>query len=284
MQIFTPSRIDARIGRPRVEMTANCPTSNRGTWSQMTDFLTISAPLPHLLADASLFLDLDGTILELAETPGAVRISQAARDVLALAIRTLEGRVAIVSGRAADDVAALLPGLPLQIGGSHGAELRWADGRRLTPTRNPALDHAVAEMRAFAAARPGLLVEDKPFGVALHYRLAPQYATEAQVLALQLSRETGLPLQPGKMVQELKNSPRDKGNAIAAFMAEAPMRLGVPVFIGDDDNDEAGFAVAAQLGGGGILVGPERPTGALWRLPSVSANLAWLATALGGRA
>lgn len=265
-------------------MSANCATSNLGTWSQMTDFLTISAPSPHLLNDASLFLDLDGTILELAEAPGAVRVSQAARDVLALAIRTLEGRVAIVSGRAVDDVAALLPGLPLQIGGSHGAELLWADGRRVTPERDPALDQALSEMRAFAATRPGLLVEDKPFGAALHYRLAAQYAAETQAFALRLSQETGLPLQPGKMVQELKNSPRDKGNAIAAFMAEAPMRLGVPVFIGDDDNDEAGFAVAAELGGAGIRVGPERPTRALWRLPTVSANLAWLATALGGDA
>lgn len=250
----------------------------------MTDFLTISEPSPLLLAGASLFLDLDGTIVELAETPDAVRISQATRDVLALAISKLDGRVAIVSGRAAEDVAALVPDLPLQIGGSHGAELRWPDGRHRTPARNPALDHALGEMRAFAARRPGLLVEDKPFGVALHYRLVPQLDTEVRALALHLSRETGLPLQPGKMVQELKTSPRDKGNAIAAFMAEAPMKHGVPIFIGDDDNDEAGFAIAAQLGGAGILVGAERPTGALWRLPSVSATLAWLAAGLGGGA
>jgi len=250
----------------------------------MTDSKSISEPPSQLLEGASLFLDLDGTILELAETPGSARISEAARTVLALAVRKLDGRIAIVSGRSADDVATLLPALPIHIGGSHGAELRWADGRRLAPARSPALDHALAEIRGFAATRPGLLVEDKPFGVALHYRLAPHYEAEARALALGLSRETGLPLQPGKMVQELKTGPRDKGNAIAAFMAEAPMKHGVPVFIGDDDNDEAGFAIAAQLGGAGILVGPERRTGALWRLPSVSATLAWLAANLGGRA
>lgn len=249
----------------------------------MTDFLTIFEPPPSLLGGASLFLDLDGTIVELAETPGSISVSQAARDVLALAIHKLDGRIAIVSGRAADDIAALLPGLPLQIGGSHGAELRWPDGRQIAPARNPTLDHALAEMRMFAARRPGLFVEDKPYGVALHYRLAPEHGNDAAAFALHLSLETGLPLQPGKMVQELKNGPCDKGNAVAMFMAEAPMKSGTPVFIGDDNNDEAGFTAAAQLGGAGILVGTERITGALWRLPSVSATLTWLATSLGGQ-
>ncbi len=249
----------------------------------MTVSMTISDPPFQLLDGASLFLDLDGTILELAETPGQVTVGQNVRDVLTLASQRLDGRIAIVSGRAAEDVATLLSGIPVHISGSHGAEMRWADGRRHTPERNPALDHALMALRAFASGHPGLLVEDKPFGVALHYRLAPQYEAESRALALRLSRETGLPLQPGKMVQELKSGPRDKGNAIAAFMAEEPMKHGAPIFLGDDDNDEAGFAIAAQLGGAGILVGPERPTGALWRLSGVSATLSWLASALGAR-
>lgn len=250
----------------------------------MTDFITISEPPPRLLEDASLFLDLDGTILEIAETPGAVEVSAEVRDVLALAAQRLAGRIAIVSGRPADDIATLLPGLPLHIAGSHGAEMRWPDGRRNAPHRAPALDHALSEMRELAAMRPGLLVEDKPYGVALHYRLAPQFADEAIALAERIAQETGLPLQPGKMVQELKSGVTNKGDAVAAFMESAPMRGGVPLFIGDDANDEAGFETAARLGGAGILVGAPRATAALWRLDSVRVTRVWLSLGLGGRA
>lgn len=250
----------------------------------MTDFTTLSEPPPRLLEDASLFLDLDGTILEIAETPGAVEVSTQAREVLALALQRLAGRVAIVSGRPADDIAMLLPGLPLHIAGSHGAEMRWPDGRRNAPQRAPALTYALSEMRELAAMRPGLLVEDKPFGVALHYRLAPQFADEAIALAERIAQETGLPLQPGKMVQELKSAVVNKGDAVAALMDSEPMRGGVPLFIGDDANDEPGFATAARLGGAGVLVGAQRSTAALWRLGSVRVVLVWLALALGGQA
>lgn len=248
----------------------------------MTDFHTISDPPSRLLTGASLFLDLDGTLLELAESPSEVEVTQAVRDVLLLAAARLDGRVAIVSGRSAADVASLVPDIPVHISGSHGAEIVWTDGRRSLPERSPQLDQALEQIRAFASGRPGLFVEDKPYGVALHYRLAPELEEECRALALRLSRDTGLPLQPGKMVQELKTSTRDKGNAIAALMSEEPMKHGIPIFLGDDANDEAGFAVAAQMGGAGILVGRERSTGALWRLPNVKATLAWLASGLEG--
>jgi trehalose 6-phosphate phosphatase len=247
----------------------------------MSDLVTISEPPVQLLDDASLFLDLDGTILELAETPGGVHVSDALKALLAHAARQLSGRLAFVSGRAADDVAALMSGLAANIGGSHGLEVRWADGRANAPQRAPMLDHALAEMRRLQARHEGLLVEDKPFGVALHYRLAPHLEAECRDLAQRLSRETGLPLQAGKMVQELKTSPASKGDAVEAFMAEPPMRGSRPVFIGDDLNDEAGFSAAARLGGAGILVGAPRATAAQWRLENVPAVHAWLRRGLG---
>lgn len=242
----------------------------------MPDSSMISEPPARLLNGASLFLDLDGTLLELADTPEEVRVGPDVIPMLALALERLKGRVAIVSGRPAASIAALLPGLPLNVGGSHGFELVWPDGRRNAPVRPAALDHALAEMRRLGASRDGLLVEDKPYGVALHYRLAPHLADECSAFAQRLARETGLALQPGKMVQELKAGLTNKGDAVSAFLAEAPMREGRPIFIGDDANDEAGFAAAARFGGGGILVGPRRDTAARWRLASVTATLAWL--------
>jgi trehalose 6-phosphate phosphatase len=242
----------------------------------MPDFAMISAPPRRLLAGASLFLDLDGTLLELADTPEEVRVDPEVLRLLGLALERLDGRVAIVSGRSAASIAALLPGVPLNVGGSHGLELVWPDGRRNAPVRPAALDHVLASMQELAGRREGVLVEDKPFGVALHYRLAPHLAEECSALARRLAEETGLPLQPGKMVQELKASLANKGDAVSAFLAEAPMRDGTPIFIGDDANDEAGFAAAARLSGGGILVGPPRDTAARWRLANVAATLAWL--------
>jgi trehalose 6-phosphate phosphatase len=246
----------------------------------MPDFITNFEPPPQLLQRASLFLDVDGTLLELASSPHAVIVSADAIHVLRLAQERLEGRVALISGRSAKDVAALFPGLTLNIGGSHGLEQRWADGRCNQPVRPDAVDHALATLRAFSAQHTGLLVEDKPYGTALHYRTAPHLADESHVLASRLATETGLVLQPGKMVVELKASATNKGDALAAFMEGPPMRGGTPVFLGDDDNDEPGFAMAKKLGGAGVLVGEARDTQADWRLPNVSATLAWLRAGL----
>lgn len=246
----------------------------------MPDFIELSEPPLRLLERASLFLDLDGTLLELADSPHDVRVSDEAARVLELAGANLSGRVALISGRSADDVAALFPKLMLNIGGSHGLEQRWADGRRNTPARGDAIGHALGRLRAFEAMHDGLLVEDKPFGTALHFRRVPQLEAESRALAASIAEQTGLILQTGKMVVELKTSTQNKGDALATFMADAPMRDGVPVFLGDDDTDEPAFEMARKLGGAGILVGPVRETHANWRLPGVSAALDWLLTGL----
>ncbi len=248
----------------------------------MPDFIELSEPPLRLLERASLFMDLDGTLLELAESPHAVRVGEGAARVLELAATNLSGRVALISGRSADDVAALFPALALNIGGSHGLEQRWADGRSNTPQRGEAVNHALRRLREFEAMHDGLLVEDKPFGTALHFRRVPHLETESRALAASIAEETGLILQAGKMVVELKTSATNKGDALAAFMADAPMCDGVPVFLGDDDNDEPAFEMARRLGGAGILVGPARETRANWRLPAVSSALDWLLTGLQG--
>lgn len=250
----------------------------------MPDFIQNFEPPAELLRRASLFLDIDGTLLELAKSPDSVVVSDEAVAVLRLAQHRLNGRVALVSGRSADSITALFPEIALNIAGSHGLEQRWADGRHNTPMRHAAVDDALARLRTFAREHSGLLVEDKPFGTALHYRGAPHLQEASQALASSLARETGLILQPGKMVFELKSCEANKGEALASFMASAPMRDGVPIFLGDDDNDEPAFAMARKLGGAGILVGPERQTHAGWRLPGVAEALGWLRAGLEGDA
>ena len=233
-------------------------------------------PPVDLLLDASLFLDFDGTLVEIAATPDAVRVSETLRQLLRDLSARLDGRVAIISGRSVAEIATLLDPVTLSIAGSHGLEIAGAGQPPVVPARTAGVDAALAALHHFAADRPGVLVEDKPFGVGLHYRQAPGEEAHARDLAARLADEHDLHLQLGKMVAELRLPGADKGSALRTLMAEpgrAPTR---PVFMGDDVTDEAAFAAARELGGTGILIGPARETHARYRLDDVPAALAWL--------
>jgi trehalose 6-phosphate phosphatase len=127
-----------------------------------------------------------------------------------------------------------------------------------------------------ANVQPGLLVEDKELGIALHYRRAPGSGKTARALGHRLAAGTGLAVQEGEMVIELLTPGQDKGAAVLAFMAEAPFAGAIPVFVGDDLTDENAFSAASACGGFGIRVGPERETKARYRLADVDAALALL--------
>ena len=239
------------------------------------------SPPPPLsrLAPAALFLDFDGTLVELAETPGAIAVPALLAPLLDRLCGRLEGRLAIVSGRAMDDLRRHVGGSAAILSGSHGAELRYADGRSIPVSAPPGLAEARESIRRFAAGGAGLLVEDKPAGVALHYRLAPERAGEADAFLEALAGRSGLAFQRGKMVAELRPLGSDKGSAVKRLMAEPPFAGARPVFVGDDLTDEDAFRAAAALGGDGVLVGPERPSAARWRLDGVAAVTAWLEAA-----
>lgn len=233
----------------------------------------------ELLRAASLFLDFDGTLVEIAERPDAVEVSARLSQILRRLSDRLEGRVAVITGRPADEVDALLA-CPIAIVGSHGLEYRGDLARLGTQARPAGLTEALKTMREFADARPGLLVEDKPFGAALHFRQLPGAEEECLALATELAARLSLRLQPGKMMIEVRAPGGDKGTAIRTLMQEPPMADGTPVFMGDDLTDEPGFLAVAELGGAGILVGVERPTAALHRLEGVAASLDWLEAAM----
>lgn len=237
----------------------------------------LPSPPPDLLANASLFLDFDGTLVEIAPTPDAVVVPSGLGPLLERLGGALDGRLAIVSGRAAGEIRAMLPAAVI-VAGSHGLELDWPGAAVEMPARGETLDAALEDARRFAATRGGVLVEDKPFGVGLHYRAAPESEEAVLDAAHSLAQMYGLHLQHGKMVAELRLPGRDKGSAVVRLMEEPRWKATRPVVMGDDITDEAAFAAAAALGGVGILVGPERATAARYRLDDVGAARAWLET------
>jgi trehalose 6-phosphate phosphatase len=248
-----------------------------------TEVMAESLPPPlSQLAPAALFLDFDGTLVELADSPGAIAVPTVLPLLLDRVSERLGGRLAIVSGRALDDLRDHLGDSAVLLSGSHGAELHYSDGRRVPVSAPPGLAAARDAARCFASADERLLVEDKPTGVALHYRLAPDRADEVDSFFAALACRTGLALQRGKMVAELRPEGRDKGAALRGLMAEPPFAGARPVFVGDDLTDEDAFAAAAALGGEGVLVGPARATAARWRLPGVPAAIDWLEQAARG--
>ena len=236
------------------------------------------ASLPPPTADWALFLDVDGTLLEHAETPDAVRVDGAMRALLAELQAGADGALALISGRSVADLDGLFAPLKLPAAGQHGAERRDGAGRMHRHDFPEApVRQAAKRLAAFAGAHPGLLLEDKGHSLALHFRLAPQLEGEARALVDQVLAELGegFELQRGKMVLELRPGGRDKGSAIAEFMAEAPFRGRTPVFIGDDLTDEFGFGVVNGMGGVSIKVG-EGPSQARWRIADAQEVRAWL--------
>lgn len=245
--------------------------------SAATDAVTLPAPPPTLLESASLLLDFDGTLVDLADRPDSVAVDSDLTDLLARLARRLDGRVAIVSGRSLAQLDALLGPVAktLAMSGSHGCEHRW-HGTSIQPERPDSLTDVAAAMHAAAATQDGVIVEEKSFGVALHYRLAPGFEAEALPLAEQLATRHGLAIQHGKMMVELRVPGSDKGVAVARLMQRPDMAGTTPIFIGDDLTDEPAFVAARDAGGYAILVGDARESAAEYGLPDPAAVRAWL--------
>jgi trehalose 6-phosphate phosphatase len=239
-------------------------------------------PVPNA-AEVALFVDLDGTLVEFAQTPDAVVIDAALPLLLRELAAALDGALAIISSRPLATIDALLHSPQLVAAGQHGAELRHADGRverALVDAR--ALDTARAALRTRAAGTHGLHIEDKGIALAIHYRHAPRaepLAHELAAAALQAAG-TGFELQHGACAIELKSGRVDKGRAVATLATHAPFVGRRPWMLGDDYADEHAFALAQSLGGAGVMVGARTDTVAHYRLANPAAARAWLARIL----
>ena len=241
---------------------------------------------PPLDPRSALFIDLDGTLLEIAPRPELVRVPDGLPELLTRLAEQRDGALAVISGRSIDDFDRYLRPWRGAAAGVHGAERRDAAGR-IVGSGEGADDRqaaaALARLRPMLGRlerrMPGILIEDKGKTLAVHYRQAPEKEAEVRAAVESLLRPEAalLRLIDGKMVLELRPVHHDKGRAIAAFMAEPPFRGRVPVFIGDDTTDEDGFAEVNRRGGLSVRVGPESAaTEALCTLPSVASVLNWL--------
>ncbi|MBV8032202.1 MAG: trehalose-phosphatase [Betaproteobacteria bacterium] len=230
------------------------------------------------------FLDIDGTLLDIAAIPSAVKTGPSDTRLVTGLYSECRGALALISGRSIEGIDKLFYPLRLPAAGQHGIERRDAKGRvRRHPFPEDAMRRAAEEIRAFVERHEGLLFEDKGASLAVHYRLAPQYGAAAHAILHKAAQHLGegVEVQGGKMVVELKPSGQDKGLAIQEFMKEPPFRGRVPVFLGDDLTDEDGFHVVNRLGGHSVKIG-SGVTSARWRLRDAAAVRRWLSEALYG--
>jgi trehalose 6-phosphate phosphatase len=205
-----------------------------------------------------LFLDIDGTLLDIAPTPDAVSVDAALLDLLRRLERACDGAIALITGRPIAAVDALFNPLQLPVAGVHGFERRDAQGHYFRPGFvGTGLSHLRSEVEALAQSLHGVLLEDKGCAFALHYRQAPNLE---ETIRLRLARlvSDALPafeLLDGDHVVEVKPVEHDKSTAIEAFMQEEPFSGRTPVFIGDDTTDLDGFAAMKRFNGLAIAVG-----------------------------
>ncbi len=208
-----------------------------------------------LCPSCALFLDFDGTLVDLAQQPEDVVVPPSLVATLRDLHAYLGGAVAVISGRPMEQLDAFLAPLRLPMAGVHGSERRAADGTLSLHATYP-LDEVQRAAQALADQHPALRLESKRGSLALHYRQAPQLeALCLDTLRAAVEASPGLTLMRGKMVVEAKPGGASKGMAIDAFMHEEPFAGRQPVFIGDDFTDEVGFTVVQRRGGMGVKVG-----------------------------
>lgn len=239
---------------------------------------------PAAAADWAWFLDMDGTLIDIAPTPSAILIPEELPPLLQRLADVHGGAVALVSGRTLNNLRQLVAPFDPPAAGLHGLE--WRDGAGMVGGLEapPGLDDIRRRMGLEAEQFTGLLLEDKGRALALHFRQAPHLAEHVRRTAeAVLLDHPEYCLMAGKMVMEIRPKGADKGSAVAAFMRSAPFAGRRPVFVGDDVTDEDGFAAANRLGGLSVLVGPMRDTLAGHRLPDVEACRVWLASAAGSQ-
>lgn len=227
----------------------------------------------------ALFLDVDGTLLEIAATPDLVRVPSSLRNTLQISFERAQGAFALLSGRSLDDLDRLFSPCVFPASGKHGLEVRLASGTVIRPDIDPSmLDRARGWLSMLQKENRGLLLEDKGIALAMHCRLAPKLAPEVEMVMNEMSAELGeaFIVRPGKCVFELMPRGFDERTAIQMLMKQPEFAGRTPVFVGDDPTDEVGFQAVNEMGGHSIRVGKLEETAAQYCFSSVSTVVAWL--------
>jgi len=224
-----------------------------------TEAEPIAHPLLPPLDGLAFLLDIDGTLLDLAPTPGEVRVPPGLADTLSRLIGRTSGALALVSGRSLRDIDRIFAPAVFPVVGGHGAEMRLTPDSQAVATHAPPMDKDLKRrLAAIARLAPGILVEDKGYSLALHYRLAPQ-AEQAiyQAVARLRADLPSAPIEvlPGKCVCEIKHSGFTKATGVRELMVRDPFKDRRPLFIGDDVTDESVFAIMPDYNGLSFSVG-----------------------------
>jgi trehalose 6-phosphate phosphatase len=214
--------------------------------------------VPHL-NQCAILLDIDGTLLDFAPTPREVWVPPGLAKTLDRLLARTSGALALVSGRSLNDIDLIFAPKQFPAIGGHGAEMRISSDSEAVATHAPPMDKELKlRLAAIARLSPGILLEDKGYSLALHYRLAP-HAEKAIYEAVSLIRadlpNAPIEVLPGKCVCEIKHSGFTKATGVLELMTHEPFKGRRPFFIGDDVTDETVFAIMPDLGGLAFSVG-----------------------------
>jgi trehalose 6-phosphate phosphatase len=238
-------------------------------------------PPPLVGAGDALFLDLDGTIAPIETAPALVGPSGRRRRLIQTLADKLDGALAVLTGRSMEDVDRILELPPCAVSAVHGLVRRGTDGVVTEVPPAPGIAAARDWLQPLVLDQPGVFLEDKRHALAVHYRQAAPLREAIIEACERIAAQTGLAVQHGNMVCELRTPGPDKGDALDAFMNAPPFAGRRPIMVGDDLTDEHAFSAATKLNGFGVLVGPPRATAAQHRLETVDAVLDWLGRSLG---
>jgi len=232
------------------------------------------------LAAFAFLLDVDGTLIDIAPTPQSVHVpEQLRRDLRQLGTLT-DGATALVSGRPLRDLDRLFGPLGIALVGGHGAERRiWREGVAHEDRAPPLTDSVRQRCIEIASASDKILIEDKGYSIAIHYRLAPDFEQAVRDAAAAIVADAGngkLTVMHGKAVVEIKHAGLSKGSGIRALMTQAPFAGRRPVFVGDDITDEDAFAAMPDFGGIAFSVG-RTVEGAIRRFETPADVRQWIA-------
>jgi trehalose 6-phosphate phosphatase len=248
---------------------------------------SMTRELAQRLGECAILLDIDGTLLDLAPTPREVWVPPGLAETLRRLYDKTSGALALVSGRSLNDIDLIFAPDQFPAVGGHGAEMRISTDSEAVATHAPPMDKELKRrLAAIAKLSPGILLEDKGYSLALHYRLAP-HAEKAIYAAVSLIRadlpNASIEVLPGKCVCEIKQSGFDKATGVRELMSHEPFRGRRPIFIGDDVTDESVFAIVPDLGGLAFSVG-RRAQGVTGHFDEPRDVRAWLASLIDGEA